>query len=643
MIKPDYIRSPLDWLLKWTGGYYLIVVLALAQIIVTPLGILLAALVLFYNADMTSDQLRNLAFFTASIMLARNVVLLSGAHLNNRQAVSRLARWKKGEHLESGSEEESRAWRQITTLSWRYIAVAFTSFLGLVLLPALIYMRTSLSASPDQSIYTLIAGFVAGLALALLEVLLIERMLLRAREILIPAKFETQIKGVTGFRLLGKFIIVVFALILISVLLVAPIGYHQTTRVLFEEIGSLKVLTDLQVQSLVAAFFALLIGLGLSFLLTRGISLPIAQMINIFKKIEQGDLSQRVTVTATDEVGEMAVYFNHMVERLEELQTSLERRVAERTEQLRATIEVGRVASSILEPGELITRVVNLITERFGHYYAAIFLVDPSGQWAELKDATGTAGQALKAQGHRLEIGGKSMVGSAITKREARVALDVGAEPVRFDNPLLPHTRSEIALPLLLGDHVVGVLDVQSTQEAAFDEENVNTLQGMANQVAIALENARLFQETQKSLNELRAAHRLYVADAWLKMDRDRLEYEFKASSAPEAAGMAAESINIPLTIREQPIGQISMEGSSEWTTEERILIEAVATQAALALENARLLEDSQQMALRERLASEIIGKIWSSTNIELILQTAVKELGRALRADEAIIELNPD
>ncbi len=628
-------------LLQRTGPYYLVIALALAQAVVTPLGIGLAALILFYNAGFSSGELTRLALFTFALIAIRNVFLLIGTYFANRPLVSRLTKWKKGATLERGSQEEFRAWHQITNLSWRYISISLAGLIIFVLLPVLFYTRTVMSASQDQQLYTAIAGIASGLGLAILEVLLIEQMTAPVREILVPSQFESQLAGFSGLRLLSKFIIVVIALILVSALTIAPIGYHQTTRVLYEEIGSLEVLSDLQIQSIVTTLFALIIGLGLSSLMAGSISRPIGRMVDTFRKVEGGDLSQRVAITATGEVGELAVYFNRMIERLEELQLGLEKRVQERTEQLRSTIEVGQVASSILEPGELVSRVVNLITERFGYYYAAIFLVDATGRWAELKDATGAAGQALKSQSHRLEIGGKSMVSAAILKREARIALDVGAEPVRFNNPLLPQTRSEIALPLVVGDRVVGALDVQSTQEAAFDEENIHTLQGMANQVAIALDNARLFQQIQASLEELRAAHRLYVTEAWSKTAHDNLRIEYEAGGESDPARGAGHPIEVPLTLREQPIGTLSMESGTEWSPEERNLIEAVATQTALALENARLLEESQQSALRERLTAEIISKIWASPNMDSILHTTVKEVGRALRADEATIEIN--
>ena len=116
---------------------------------------------------------------------------------------------------------------------------------------------------------------------------------------------------------------------------------------------------------------------------------PIHQIIAVLDKVENGDLKRRTTVNATDEVGELAVHFNRMITRLDNLQGTLESEVAKRTDQLKATIEVSGVASTILDPDELITKVVNLISDRFGYYYSAIFLIDESGQWAVLKDATG--------------------------------------------------------------------------------------------------------------------------------------------------------------------------------------------------------------------------------------------------------------
>ncbi len=319
---------------------------------------------------------------------------------------------------------------------------------------------------------------------------------------------------------------------------------------------------------------------------------------------------------------------------------SLEKRVEERTVQLRAVNEVGQVANAILNPEELSVRVVNLISERFGFYYAALFLLDEKGEWAQLQAATGDAGRVLKENKHRLSVGGKSMVSAAISTANARIARDVGAESVRFENPLLPYTRSEVALPLIAGDRVLGALDVQSTQEAAFGPQEVDTLQSMASQVAIALENARLFQESRKSLEEMRVVQQQYILDSWKPLaEQEQFEYKVGDEDLPEET----PKLEVPLTLREEIIGQINLAADGEWTPEQRNLIEAVATQAALALENARLVEESQSSAARDRLLADITGKIWASPTIDSILQSAIRELGHALDATEATIELKAE
>ncbi len=323
---------------------------------------------------------------------------------------------------------------------------------------------------------------------------------------------------------------------------------------------------------------------------------------------------------------------------LEDQKANLENRVAERTLQFKAVNEVGRVVSSVLDTEELISRVVNLITDQFGFYYAALFLIDQTKRWAELKNATGEAGRVLRANKHRLEVGGKSMVGTAISMRTPRVVLDVGGESIRFENPLLPYTRSEIALPLLVGDQVLGALDVQSTKAGAFGPQEIDTLQSMANQISIALENASLFQQVQQNLDEMRSIQRQYTTQTWNWVaNREELHYEV---GDIEYHGTENE-LEVPLAMRDSVIGKIKLDSMSEWTPEQRNLIESIAGQAALALENARLLEEGQSTATRERLISTISGKIWSSATMDGILRTAVQELGRALDASEATIEIN--
>ena len=193
----------------------------------------------------------------------------------------------------------------------------------------------------------------------------------------------------------------------------------------------------------------------------------------------------------------------------ERLLTALERRSA----QLQTALEVSSAVSSILDPGKLIQRVVNLVRERFDLYYAGLFLVDQTGEWtgepgrwAVLRAGTGEAGQKMLEQGHKLEAGGISMIGWCVANKRARIALDVGEEAVRFENPLLPETRSELALPLISRGQVLGAMTIQSTQEAAFSKKDIAVLQGVADQIAIAIENARAYELEREAARQLREA-----------------------------------------------------------------------------------------------------------------------------------------
>jgi GAF domain-containing protein len=211
---------------------------------------------------------------------------------------------------------------------------------------------------------------------------------------------------------------------------------------------------------------------------------------------------------------------------------------------------------------------------------------------------------------------------------------------VRFDNPLLPYTRSEIALPLVVGDRVLGALDVQSTKPGAFGPAEVDTLQAMANQVAIAFENARLFQGSRRSLENLQAVQRQYVLKSWQPLTgSENLEYRM----GDDDAATNSREMDVPMSLRDQIIGAISLGSESEWTEDQRTLVEAVASQAALALENARLVESTQATAQRERLLGEITSKVWSSPTLDGILRVAAGELGAAMGADLAEIEVRMD
>jgi len=254
----------------------------------------------------------------------------------------------------------------------------------------------------------------------------------------------------------------------------------------------------------------LLVILGVNFALLRSMADPLERLAEASARLAAGRLETRVAIDRADEFGRLAQAFNDMADHLQTLYNELEERVQERTRalqeanyalqrraiQLEASAEVSRSIISIFNVDELLRRAVNLIRDRFGFYHAGIFLMDETGEWAVLREATGEAGAQMKARGHRLQVGETSMVGWTALHRRPRIALDVGEDAVHFANPLLPYTRSEMTLPLMVGGRLLGVLDVQSTEEAAFDEDDIRTLQSMADQLAIAIENARRLSET---------------------------------------------------------------------------------------------------------------------------------------------------
>ncbi|MBM3124600.1 MAG: GAF domain-containing protein [Chloroflexi bacterium] len=320
---------------------------------------------------------------------------------------------------------------------------------------------------------------------------------------------------------------------------------------------------------------------------------------------------------------------------LREERINLDKIVQERTGQLKRLNDIGRSVTSILDPDELLASAVFLIGNEFNCYFTAIYLVEPTGQFAELREATGDAGRVLRENKHKLDLNGRSAIAEAISTRRTLISSESGQDLIHFENPILPYSKSHMVVPLLAGDQTLGALELHSTKEKAFAMNLLETYLNLANQVTIALENSRLFQEATQSLAELKATQRQYLQDAWSSLPSEKpLAYEIGEEETPE------KEIEIPLTLRDQVIGQINMTASEEWTPEQKNLIETIAAQTALALENARLVEESQSIAVREKIANEIISKIWSSTSIDSILQTTVRELGRALEAAQVDIEL---
>ena len=370
------------------------------------------------------------------------------------------------------------------------------------------------------------------------------------------------------------------------------------------------------------------------------------------------------------------------VEELQKQRKSLEETVRERTRdlehrsiQLQVAAEVARDATTARELDELLNQAVDLIRSRFGFYHAGIFLVDESVEYAVLRAATGAAGRQMLEQGHRLKVGEVGIVGYVTDQGTARIALDVGTDAVHFANPLLPETRSEMALPLRLGERVIGALDVQSTDASAFDENDVAVLQTMADQLAVAIENARLLHQMQQTVRELEVAYGRHTQEAWrtvAQTSKQPLGYRYRRLDVepvvdpPQEARQAwlqgqtvtttvqpetgtdgqgdTHAIAVPIKFRDQVIGVFNIRSTGDTISPEAVsLVEEVVSRLALALENARLLEETQRRGVRDRLIANITAQVRSSMDPETILQTAVRELGAALGTDRTFVKLSTD
>jgi len=354
---------------------------------------------------------------------------------------------------------------------------------------------------------------------------------------------------------------------------------------------------------------------------------------------------------------------------LQDLKVDLEKRVAERTEelerssaqiqkraaQLEAIADVASSVASLQDVDQLLPYITKTVSERFGFYHTGIFLLSKDKEYAVLQAANSEGGQAMLARDHQLRVGHEGIVGSAVDQKTARIALNVGSDATYFDNPDLPNTHSEMALPLMIGNEVIGILDVQSEETNAFSEEDIEVLTTLANQVAVAIENARLFQQSQDTLQELDTTFQRYLKNEWSRFGKltDVIGYRARPTgleAIKEPLQKDSKTVNndsvykLPVKLRNIVIGYLDVDLDkpvAQYTEDELEIIQATVDRFALALENARLLEDTTRRAGRERLVSEITTKIRSTNDPQVMIQTALDELKEALGASK--IELTTE
>ncbi len=414
----------------------------------------------------------------------------------------------------------------------------------------------------------------------------------------------------------------------------------------------------------------------------RLVTNPLHEMTTLTSRVAEGDLSGRVELTSRDEMNVLASAFNSMTAQLSQTLEGLEQSVKDRTNDLEisktvaekhtlsleAVAEISHSMASVQEIDELLPTIAILISERYSFYHTGIYLIDEAQEYAVLSATSSEAGQRLLEAHHKLRVEPTSLVGYAASRGQIHVATDVKLDATYLALADLPDTRSEVVLPLIAGQRIIGVLDVQSEHPDAFSERDVNILNTLANLAAVSIQNARSFSETRRALAESERIYQQFVEQGWGRIIKKNPVVGYKyseegldtitAASKTEPVSAKKKSsggskkeqtdfLSVPIKIREQVIGTMrirSTKPAREWDPDELAMVQATADRAALALENARLLEDSQRRATKERVISDISAKITASISMDNILKTAVEELGQAIPSAEVFVQFqNPE
>lgn len=403
---------------------------------------------------------------------------------------------------------------------------------------------------------------------------------------------------------------------------------------------------------------------------------PLHRITALTGQVIAGDYSARVNLKSQDEMNTLADAFNSMTSQLSQILEGLEQRVRDRTtdletsksiaekhaKDLEVVADISRSMASIQDLEHLLPVIANSISEHLDYYHTGIYLLNENGDFLNMMAASGEGGKRMLKRQSTLPVESSSLVGFVASRKQIRIAQDIERDAIYLADPDLPYTKSEVGLPMITGGQIIGVLDVQSAKQNAFSDQDVNVLATLANQIAVSVQNARLFDETRRALAEAEKIYQQFVEQGWSRIVRESPVVGYKYSqyglAALEAGSPQSEAsisekdnlddqpviLSIPITLRDQAIGAISIRpsdsSSRELDEDELAIIQATVERAALALENARLLEDSQHRATRERAIGEIAAKLSEKSEIETVLRTTAEELGKKLQNAEITVEL---
>jgi GAF domain-containing protein len=407
--------------------------------------------------------------------------------------------------------------------------------------------------------------------------------------------------------------------------------------------------------SLAIFIFVILLGL----IVTNRITHPIQQLTAAAQKIHEGTWNVNLPLKEKNEIGFLAHTFQEMTHQIHTMVRDLEQKVNERTRelemrsnQLQVAAEIAREATAVRELHTLLSHTVHLVKDRFDFIYAGIFLLDKRKEYAYLKGATGVGAREMLASGYKLRVGEDEIVGNVTESGKPQIR----NKHINGDTP--PASLSEMALPLTVDNQVIGALHVKREHPETFTEEDIHILQLMADQLAIAIENLRLYQEAQENLDKLNAMYDGYSQEAWKHIEKSKkikgFIYEpagvkpiFSQNGGSRAVSNYEDenAIIIPLIIRGRTIGELEVWPQNDMIEHNEIqLLQAVGERISQALESARLFEESQARTAREQTLNLISASFTHSLDIDTLLKTAVREMGLLPNVAEVTVHLEqPD
>ncbi len=434
---------------------------------------------------------------------------------------------------------------------------------------------------------------------------------------------------------------------------------------------------NLLFTNLLIGLFTTTLAFTIIYTTSRSISSPIISLAHKANSLASGEMGTRMTIDREDEIGRLSSSFNIMAEQLQNLVRTLEEKVEDRTQGLKTqanrlllAAEIARDAATLGDLDELLNRSSQLVLDRFNFYHTGIFLIDQQHEYAILRASPTDAGLSMLKQNYRLKVGKESIVGNVAVTGDAKIVSDTNLDIVYLNNPLLPKTRSQLAIPLKVETRVIGVLDVQSEMPNAFTQDDIAVLQIMADQLALAIERVQLVKQLEGRLSELEHAYQQFTLTSWQDFSQQpdfKAGYSFdgiklstinsfpkwsqdaiKQGRSIALLGKMANSkdslLAVPLKLRGQIIGVLTINFTRDTLNTETIsLSEEIANRLAVALENARLYTETQSLARQERAVSEISTRITASINIENILRTAVQELSRMVPDAEITVQLQEE